>query len=236
MAVLSDLFKWKKQVTIKQGGDKEDIIVWMRILGDYDLSESYKLARVESAKIRVKMKDVTSDEYLNETTALAEYEDSELKQLVISTKSNDFFAKAIAVVNKGELPKMEDIALEPDAPTLAEQEKYDAALKEVTDEYTKEINDYITARSEELDGILSAKSHEELWNEAVICIQNFIPERAFTLELNNQKVYRATYQDEYCKIRAFESIDDYKNASNKLRQQLISDYTLLELSSEDIKN
>lgn len=236
MGILSDLFKWKRQIEIKGSDDSVQATVWIRILGDWDLSESYKAARVESAKMRVKIRDEQSDDYLNEVSALETFTDEELRLLIRNTKASDYLTEAFAVLNRGELPSIEEVAAQPDGPTLEEQEKLDKLTKEIDEKYQKDVSDYIEAKSEELYTKLKKLKREELYGEAKKAIQDLIPTRVFSTELADQKAYRATYEDEACKIRAFPNVQEFRNADTAVRTQIIVAYSTLEINPEELKN
>jgi hypothetical protein len=236
MGIISDLFKWKKQIEIKDSDNEVAATLWIRILGDWDLTEAYKASRVESAKMRKKIHDEESDEYIGEVSALESFSDDELRLLIRNTRASDYLTEALAVVNRGELPSIEEVATQPDGPSLEEQEKLDKATIDVEDKYQKDISAYIDSKTEELVSHLKTLKRDKLYERAKESIQTLIPSRVFSTELADQKAFRATYDDEECKKRSFASLQDFRNADTSVRNQIIVAYAALEISPEKLKN
>lgn len=234
---ISDLLKWKRRVALndKDGNPIEDGVMWVRVLGDWDLTESFKAARIESARLRRQLKDTDSDDYINETAALESISSEDMKTVIKNTKSNDFLSLALANVDRGDLPKIDEIAVEPDAPTLEEQEKLDDATKKVGDDYQKSLMEYLDERNKELDAELAAMSPQQLRERCIEAIQSLLPNQAFMVELATQKAYRASYKDEACKERAF-TRQEFLNLETSIKDQIVDAYNLVEVSTEDVKN
>ena len=236
MAGLSDLFRYKKSVSInnpKTG--KEETKVWIRLLGDEDIKETYRISRIASAAKRASLRDEESLDYKESIAQLQELSQTDLKELIVAEAENRFITEAPVLVDRENLPEIEEIAAEPDAPTLEEQEKFDKKVETQDEVFLKALSGYVDTKKAELRVELDALSEEEIFSRGKKTMENIQPLQVFAEELNNQRGFRATYIDKNCKIRGFTDIDDFKNADSSLKQQIIDAYEALDLSTDDIK-
>lgn len=236
MASLSQLFRFKKQLSIKDPRTEEEKIkIWIRLLGDDDLKESYKVARLSSSKKREILRDTSSEDYALMIAEIQGFEDTDLRSLIIAERENQFINEAPIVVTREDLPEIEEIAVEPDAPTLEEQEKLDIKTKALDKVFLDNINSYVETKKKELLTELEGLSHEALFEMAKTTMTNVQPLQVFAEELNYQKGYRGSYMDKDCKIKAFDSVEDFKDSDSSVIQQIVNAYASLELSPDDLK-
>lgn len=238
MGSLSNLFKYKKQIDIMDIDNPEKVAqkVWIRLLGDEDLKESYRWARIVSAHKRKVLRDETSVEYLDETAQLEGAEVETLIAIILAANENVFETEAQAVVERKDLPKIEEIAVQPDAPQLEEQERLDQMIEEIEKEYEQSLKDYVETKLNESRAALKEMPYDDVVKLAKKDLSNIQALDAFVTELNEQKAYRGTYDDEACKVRSFDSIEDFKSANSLLKAQVIEEYGKLEVRGDDIKN
>lgn len=237
MANIADLLKYKDELVITHPTNGKILWKgWIKILGDESIKEAYKYSRIVSAQKRATLRDKNSSEYKDEVESIAEQDKQDLLDLIMASQENDFTRESVAAVIREELPKIEEIAQEPDAPSLEEQEILDQEETNTQQEFLKAIDDYVTRRKEELQGRLSKLSHKELIAMAQEEITKVAPMQAFLSELNDQRGFRSTFIDKECKTRAFKSIEDYKDAHSVVKSQIIDAYNKLEMGPDDIKN
>lgn len=236
MAVsIKELFTYKKDVEIKnRSGEKATI--WVKLMGESDLNESYRLARVASSKKRELLRDPESVDYQDEIAPLSELTREELEQMILGAKKNRFIAESFVKVDREELPEIDEVSSTPDAPTLEEQEILDKKFEEQKDDYEKRLDQYVEDRLAEVIALLKEKTDEEVIKEAQDEMVNILPLQTFFFELNAQKGFRGTYEDKECKKRIFDNVDDYKSANDALKKQVLDAYTQLEIGADDIKN
>ena len=156
--------------------------------------------------------------------------------IIRAAKASNWNAEAISTTVRENEPKIEEIAIDPDAPTLEEQEKLDDAIKSVDTKYEKAIEEYVNTKSLELNTHLDSLEIDNLRDLAREEVSNLLPLGIFLQEVQDQKIYRAVYEDELYKIRAFNSIDEYRNFNSALKEQLIAEYSKLEIGPDDLKN
>lgn len=236
MASISDLLNWKKEVKIIRQDGTDLATVWVRILGDFDLQEAYRQSRIASAQKRQALKDVNSPDYLDEIATLEQAAPEELKTLIRTSSQNTFLNDAVAKINREDLPKIEEIAVEPDGPTLEEQEKMDAVEEQTEKTYQQKLQDYVDERTKVLDAELEGLTQDELVKKATSEYLTIAPMSVFINELEAQKIFRATFMEKECKTRMYDSVEDYKREYSFIKNQLTLAYTSLELTPEQVKN
>lgn len=236
MVSILDLFKYKKSVDIKDDKGETVTTVWIRVLGDWDLDQAYRAGRIKSAKIRRELRDTSSDEYFAEVSIIEEGASEDLLALVKQARQTDFYAMAQSAIDRKDLPKIEDFAIDPDAPTLEEQEKKDLEELDQELEYQTKIKEFIDTKNQELEDQLKNTGREELIELAKKALTDLRALSAFIDEVLDQKVFRGTYVDKECKNRAFKEYQDYLNEHSLIKNQLRAAYQELELNPEDIKN
>jgi hypothetical protein len=245
MGTLANLLKWKKSLKLF-GEDGKPIlddkgnptVVWIRRLGDFDMQEAHKSARIKSSDIRRILRNPESDEYKADVLPLIEASEQECRDVIKVARSANLQAEAYSVVVRPDIPTMEEVASDPDAPTLEEQEKLDAKKASVQKDFEDKIKEYVLTKVAEIDAKLESMSLEELRTMAQFEVSNIMPMASLIGRLNDEKVWRATYVDEKCKERGFSNLQEFVEADAVIREQLINAYMALEsgVDQEQLKN
>ena len=229
MSKLSDLFRWKKKVEIVAG--KTTHTVWVRLVGDDVYQTARDIATKESRLLRVKLRDVNSDEHI------AAFADIEF--LTRDEKINTIIFSELPTYNRDAVMFIQEkdvVDERPDEPTLEDQEVYQSKVEEVKNERMKAITTNVTKRTEdrrvELEKLDDVQLLEEfkLASIAAQCMEKF------TEVFRDYTVYRAVFSDAECKKLAFSSFDDFQSSSTNLKTRLNNEYNALEMSGEDLKN
>jgi hypothetical protein len=236
MGKISKLLKWGKKVTLKDANGKVLMDVWQRILDDDDLEDAYRDARLASAAMRAELRDTQSKRYLDDVAKIDGATKEECILVIKAAKGSNLTSEAFSNVVRPDLPKMEEIAIDPDAPTLEENERLDAAIDKVNDEYVKAIDDYVEARSLEIDSSLQAKTHEELLLEAKDATVDLLVLSFFIQRILDEKVWRGTFNDAKFTERGFDDLADYNLTDSGIKDQLREAYNQLEANPEELKN
>lgn len=243
MGKLANLLKWKKALVIKddkgmavKDEDGNPVLVYMRVIGDKDFEDASMKARYASAIKRVALANTESEEYLSNVAIFDTATEEQCIEMITQGRGANWAAEAISNVTVPEVPKLEEVAIDPDAPTLEELEKLDKLIADSDFEYKQELNDYITTREKVLQAELKSKSLEELIELAkqevivVLSIQTYLD------TLTDEKVWRSVYQDDTYTLREFSGIEEFQNLSLYLKNYLREEYKKLEAGLEDIKN
>lgn len=236
MGTLSKLLRWNKDITLKDEKGNDLKKVWLRVISDYDLQEAYKIARIASAAKRARLRDVDSNDFKDEVMAFQEATADECKGLIRASRENAWTSQAFSAVVRPDEIKLSEIAVDPDAPTLEEQEKHDILNKEVDDKYQKEIQDYVDQKKIELEADLNNLELSDLQLLAQTEATVLLPLTAFMNELIDQKTWRSVYEDKEFQIRGFDSVEDFRETREILRNQLTQAYTELEAGLDEVKN
>jgi hypothetical protein len=237
MASLTDLLLYKREVEITNPMTLKPIKkVWVRILGDFDLNRAYKQARVASATKRAVLRDPESDDYKDEVLGIVDLPQEDLIDLIKTARTSNFIAEAQSAVERPELPELEEIAVDPDAAKLEDLENLDKVEVTVEKTYQNKMQEYVDTKLIELSSTLASMSSEEILNLAQAEVSNIVPFSIFIEELNNYKAFYGTFQDKLCKIREFETIEEFKNLPKAIKDQIGSAISQLEVTGEDVKN
>jgi len=236
MGQLVDLLRWKKEVLLKDISGNPLKSVYLRIIGDYDLQESYRLARIASSKKRALLRDTESDDYKDEVNILDEATPEQCLEIIMAAKSTAFENEAVSANERPELLGIDAVAMDPDAPTLEEQETLDKKREDAEQAYQKNLVEYVETKKAELITFLKSMPLKEQQSMAKEELSNIVALGVFLEELNNQKVWRSTYIDKNLKERGYSSVDEFKDAHPVVRNQLIDAYRALEIGPEELKN
>lgn len=237
MANLADLFRYKAVVEVNHPTTGKLLWKgWVRILGDEDNEEAARNARIASAASRKALRTPESAEYIDTVEQVEATDRDALIQLIAGSENSKFLGEAFTNVDREDVTKMEEVAVLPDAPTLEEQEKYDAIEEEKATKYRTALEEYITGRRNAVIAELEALSEEDLRKKAREALSIIIPTSAYLTELQDQKIFRGTYKDEACTKREFTDIDSYRNTHESIKKLLKERYQELEMSPDDIKN
>lgn len=239
---LVNLLRWKEEIPLKDTSDKpildgnKPVTVWMRIIGDSDQQEAYRMARIKSAEKRLALRDITSPDYLDQVQPITEADRETCVELIRASRGSNFTSEALANVERPDLPKMEEIAKDADAPTLEEQEQMDKVIANMEKEYQAAIDEYITTRRTELDSELKDMPLDQLRVQAMYETSNALALGVFLQEVQLEKVWRSVYMDEACQIPGYESVEEFKSQHSHIKNQLIKAYEKLETPPEEVKN
>lgn len=233
---LKELFKWKSKVDILDENNNIAATVWVRVLGDWDIQQAYKLSRAASNLKRLALRDSSTLDYQDEVLPVQDFTREEKYEVIKSARQTSIIGEATVAIERPELPKIEEIAPEPDAAGLEDLEKLDKITDKIERDYQRDIENYVNERMAILNHELEDMSDEELSSLAMKEVSNVVPFSIFMEELGLQKIFRGTYLDEYCKERAFDSIEEVRDLHSLVKQQLLNAFSALELNPDEVKN
>jgi len=236
MVKLSELLKWKKKVEFDIPGSKEKKVVWVRVVGDHDLEEATSQARIVSRAWRDKLRNPETDEYKEFVLVLDEYTNEQLQDVIRSGQGSNWLAEAFSIVERPNQVEIKEIAIDPDAPTLEEMEKMDEENERLNKEYRKAIAEYVDTKGNELIAKVSKMDRIELLHMARENTAIILPYIRFLEEAQKQKVFRSTFSDEKCKVREFDTYEEYLQTDVSIRDRLEKEYNALEPPDDEVKN
>lgn len=237
MASLADLLRYKDDVDIIDPRTGKVVSkIWLRVLGDMDLTIAYKEARLASAEKREALRNPETKDYKDEVLGVADLTIEEQKDVIRASKLASIVNEASLAVTRPELPKIEEVAVEPDAPSLEELENFDKLELSIEEEYGKKIDEYIAQKTEVLNAELEIMSEEDLLKSAQEEVSTIIPFSLFLTELNAQKIFLGAYNNKECTDKTFATLDEFKQLPKPVQDQLFAAMTNLEISGPTIKN
>jgi hypothetical protein len=239
---IADLLKWRTTVILLDqedkpilDDDKNPINVYLRVIGDDDLEASHRAARLHSATIRKQLQDKTSDLYKDRVEPIMEASREDCESIVSQYRASNLESEARANVTRPDAVTLEEIAIDPDAATLEEQEKLDAAQAKQDEEYEAALKEYVDVRKAIIDAEIKEMSLDDLRTVAKEEIGGVIALSEFFNELMEQKLFRGAYTDKTYKHKAFDSIEEIKKTAPVIRQQLFDAYLELEFDPDKVK-
>lgn len=243
MGKLSSLLKWKKSVVLRDEKGlviKDDqgnpIIVFMRVIGDKDLEESSSKARFASATKRAALAHEDSEEYVSNVALFNTATREQCLEMTIQGRSANWTAEAMSNVTVPDLPKLEEVARDPDAPTLEELEKFDKLIEETENSYQKSLEEYVQLQETTTRTELVDKTDEELRELAKQQVIIVLSIQAYLDTFIDEKTWRSVYQDDAYVIREFSGIGEFQNLNAHIKEQLREEYRKLESGFDGIKN
>lgn len=240
---ISDLLRWRGSIELKNADGsaiKDDhdkpVSVYLRIVSDPDLDLIYKNARVMSGDMRKKLRDTESTEYKDQVLPIKEATQEEAIELIKTARQQNYGTQAYANMIKPDLIKIEEIAVDPDAATLEEQEQLDAANKKQDEEFQEALEAYVNTKMEEDQEELSKLSIEELRAIAELEVSNITSLGYFLQIVQDLKMVYGCYNDKTYRERSFDDLEDYRVTSDVIKTQLLQKYRELEFGNDEIKN
>jgi hypothetical protein len=241
---IADLLRFRSEVTLTYPNTEKPIlddkgkpvVVYLRLIGDDDLEKSHKLARLSSSEIRAQLRDPATDLYRDRVAPIIDESRETCIEIIKSARASNLDAEARSAVERPNLPDIEEFAIDPDAPTLEEQEKLDAESEALEAKYQEDIKDYIAVKTNQIADELSQLSDEEISAQAAIEIVNITALAEFFNELMVQKIVRGAYTDKTYKEKAFDSFEEFRNSDKWIKDQLINGYLKLEIDPDQLKN
>jgi len=231
MSELGKLFKFKKKVDIVDDVGRTLTTVYMRLVGDSDYNFARNESLAISRQLRVKLRDKDTPEYIATFSDLDVLTREEKTISIVTSEITDYRDEAMIKFGIEKLPE-----LNVDEPTLEQQEEHQQAVKNYKEERQKQLFDFMQKRSEERKEELSKLTDQELYDKYINSTINNRCMEAFVLAFREYCVYKSVFTDEKCTKLAFDNFSDFQNCATKLKTQLLSAYTGLEIGGEDLKN
>jgi hypothetical protein len=227
---ISRLFYWGSGFDITGKNGEKLFKAYIRLVGDAELSRARVFALRCSAKMRNDLKNKDNDfrmAFIPES--YEDYTTDNMVELIASINMQEITRQAISVVS---IP----VPVEPDS---------DASL-EVQEAYQQEIDDYPMKRAEilktyiskELDSFkkeLKKKPRKELEKMYENSLINSYCENEMLGKFKEMCCYFGCFKDKDFKKPLFKSYEEYSNILSEIKEQLLDNYSSLELSNDDLK-
>jgi len=225
---ISRLFAWSKEVIIT-GRKEKEIKVYLRLLGDADMNRTKIMALRKSAELRRALKDPDSNERLAFIPYKEELTKETMTESILLFSIREFTQQAIR----------EAIPATPKEPSSdASTEKLERFQKEV-DEYPKKrenaLREFVEKLTDKKREEFLQKTEEELYTTYQGILIKELCEQELLKKFREYCLFFGIYSDKKMAIKFFDSIESVENLPTEVKEKLISEFTLLEIESEELK-
>lgn len=222
MALLDKFFKWKHNIVYR------DMTFHQRLVSHKVIEEARKYALLESRKVRQKLRDPQSDEYLIYIDPVNDFSDNELRELIARDAAQDAAEEYIKANPKRIVPR-------PESDNLADIERYEEEKEQRDNDYAEEVQKHV----------------EDVYNRVLISLANLdrdslveryrriqtdkVCENVFSTEFEDYVLAASIFTDEHFKKRAF-SLDEFKELPLEVKLFFRQSYNAIAMSYDELKN
>lgn len=224
---INKLFSWGKVFILENGED--EILVYMRVLGDADLNKARVYAIRESAKLRRALRDPNSDEHLISVKDIEELTKDNLVNYNIIFSARDI-TQSIWKAVKVPYPKQP----KSDA-SLEEMEKYQLEVDEFPNKREQAVREAMKKEEDKRRKELEKMSKDELYELYKKQLVNELCEQKAITSFKEISTYLGCYKDDDYKERFFNDLDEFLNLETDQKVEFMSAYDTLEMGTEEIK-
>jgi hypothetical protein len=243
MGKLASLLRWHKTIVVKDDNGVplrdekgKPINVTIRIVGDKDLEDASKIARLASAYHRLSLMNPDSDEYKDEILVFDGADKSSCIQMIMAGEGANWANEALSNIEKENDISLDEVAVDPDAPTLDELEQFDKKIEDQQADYLKRLEKYVKEKQEALFGEINQKELPELIEQAKASVMIVRSIEVYLNRLLDEKVWRSVYSDKEMTVREFNSLDEFNNLNSVIKNRLREAYQEIEKGLDDVKN
>jgi len=228
---ISQLFKWKTEYTLV-GLNKEPlsdelgnpIKVYLRIIGDNDLDIAKRYALKESKKLREQYKK----EYAEVLPDFEEFTQEELAALLVMNEASMIYKQAERDTEVKYPTNTESLFLE-------DEENYSDKVATYFDELVLKIDENAQKILDQRKNYYATLARDNLLKKVIRSYIDKIVESDMVKIYNDAILAFAVYKDSDCTERVFSDIDEVRNATQLLKEQLYAEYSKLVISDTDLK-
>lgn len=227
--LIEKLFSWSKETPILDTTGKQIGKVYQRLCGDADIQKARITALRYSRELRIKLKDRNSDEYLAYVDGYTDLNKSQLIDLIL-------FNELSTIREKVEKELSFPFPKEPDMESNTEAwEEYQELQDTYESRRLEKLNSVLTQAIQERREELNSES-DEFIQEAVITSKiSGLCENELRVRFSEMVTYLGTFRDKKMKKKVFSSFQDFLDAPDILKNQLMEGYNSLEISSINLK-
>ena len=229
LELIEKLFDWSRETPVLNAEKEEIGKVYQRLCGDSDIQKARVTALRYSREMRLKLKDTQSDEYLAYIDAYDDLSKDDLINLIL-------FDELIEIRNKIEKDFYFPDPKEPNEEADTEAwENYQSLMDSWEERRNTKLNELVTQEIEDRKLELDRELLEGLQKQVRISKINNLCENELRIRFMEMVTYLGTYRDKKLKKRLFTTFQEFLDAPDILKNQLIEGYNSLELSSINLK-
>ncbi len=225
---ISKLFEFKSDVELHTV-DGKTIKVYLRLPNDGDIGKARVRAIRDSAKFR---NDLRNPKWEDREVYLPDVSDFSKEDMVSLIKSYSIRQISVEVSNNIEIP----FPKEPDGEAVLEvHEEYQKAIDEYPALVNKKLMSEIKSGLENLEKVLKKKTKKQL---IILHERELIKELSdgkFGVSFRERNAYYSTFSNKERTQKFFSSYEELRDSPTLLKEQLMNEYSKLELGSEALK-
>lgn len=222
-ALMTKLFKWTTKV------EYEGVTFYLRIVGDSVLDDARREALLESRKLRRELRNTDGDDYLIYLDPLEDLDDSDLRDVIVSTAMRDVMRDYLNNTPRPVLPTLGD------NPSQEEQENLEAEKEDRERVYIENMTAYVDQWRVGFEKTLESKDRAGLMVMAKKLRTDTACEQKFTDVFEEAVVCSSVYSDEKYTKRMF-TPEQYAQLPFDLKSQLRNAYNTITIDPELLKN
>ena len=225
---ISKLFHYGDEFVVTgQGTDTST--VFMRLVGDAEINRARIFAIRKSAELRKRLRTPDSDERIAFIPSLEDITKEELIQILVKYALSDFAREAIKEV----------AMIYPKEPSSDEPLEKHEQYQEIVDNFEKERNakaeKLVSKKVKEYEKELGKESLESLLKKYENYVIASVCEQEMANKFKEMCVVFSTFKDKKYSIRAFPSYEVFENITPSIKRQLLDNYSILEISVDNLK-
>jgi len=225
---ISRLFMWGREFEI-EGNNEEKVKVFIRLVGDADLNRARVYALRCSSTLRGKLKDKTSDEHAAYIPEIDSVEKDVLVEALVSMTIREYAQEAVKEVD---IP----YPVEPASDAkLEKQEQYQAKVDAYPAKREKEIEKYITKKTDARRIELLELEREVLFGLYEGLIISELCETEMIRKFKEFCTYSGVFIDEKYTEKLFSSLEEFQNLPFEMKEKFLIAYRELEIEQDELK-
>lgn len=226
---ISQLFTYKKEITLLVPGTTDEITLHQRIIGDSDNNKARVYALRESGKLRENLRNTKWEDRSAYLPSVDNLKKDDIVDLVLSLSIQEITLDAI---NKVDVP-------EPKEPkgdaSLEDQEKHQKEVDAYKDKFNKAVNELLSTKLEERRKELNKNLKDDLIRTYETTVIDQLCQKRFLECYIEMCTFYGTYSDSGFTKRSFNAFEDFQNSPTQLKSRLMDGYSDLQVGGAALK-
>lgn len=222
MALLDKFFNWKHNINYR------GMTFHQRLVSQKVIEEARKYALLESRKMRQKLRDPSSDEYIIYIDPVHDLSDDEIRDFIAQSAMRDAVEEYIKANPKPVISQPQSDKLADVEQFEEDKEQRDAMYAELVQKHAEDVYNRV------LNGLANVDREGLIDRYRRIQVDR-VCEDVFTNEFEDYVLSASLYTDESFKKRAF-TLEEFKELPSDARLFFRSSYNKIAMSYEELKN
>lgn len=227
---ISQLFRWSREVLLRDPAQNLDKTVYLRLIGDADLNRARSYALRKAAEIRKDLNTEGTDARIAFMNEIKDFKDKDtLIAMIVLLSLPDLNSQALEYVEVPEPAEPRSDASQED------RENFQIKVDTYPERFAKAVEDKVNKLIEERKEELNNSSKKELYETYKALLIDRICSEEMTDRFYDKCIFFATYLGPDLKKRAFTDFDDFEDIAPVIKDILKDAYRNLELGVSELK-